>query len=62
MQEGTTVTDEQTTQDTAGAETTGGTKDAPYHVSDLSDDQVPDPLGDASVTAHERAGATGSDE
>jgi hypothetical protein len=32
-----------------------------YHVSDLTEGQVPDPLGDASLTARERATATGDE-
>jgi hypothetical protein len=30
-------------------------KGGDYHVSDLADDQVPDPLGDAKLTPTERA-------
>jgi hypothetical protein len=32
-----------------------------YHVSDLTEGQEPDPLGDASLSARERAGATGGE-
>jgi hypothetical protein len=38
--------------------TTATTKGAGYHVSDLTEGQKPDPLGDASLTAQERATAT----
>lgn len=31
--------------------------DKAYHVSDLAEDQEPDPLGDAKLTAQERATA-----
>ena len=39
-------------------------KDKAYHVSDLGEGQEPDPLGDASLTAQERAtaGTTKPDE
>lgn len=32
-----------------------------YHVSDLTEGQKPDPLGDASLSAKERATATSDD-
>jgi hypothetical protein len=37
-------------------------KDAPYHVSDLPEGAEPDPLGDASLTALERATASSGDK
>jgi hypothetical protein len=52
------VTDEPQTQEATETTDDAPAKDAPYHVSDLTDGQVPDPLGDSSLSADERARAT----
>jgi hypothetical protein len=47
-------------QSDTGDETTALEGD--YSVTDLPDGATPDPLGDASLTARERAGASGDEQ